>query len=66
MLATSMTYSDDFSLFPKDVGFPLINTLGTQTDLIRSDVLIHETSRGGRVLGVGTISWYCNFAWEWV
>jgi hypothetical protein len=63
MLATSAGHSDDFGLFPEDVGFPMTNTLGTWPDLIRSDIVAYETSGGGGCL-VGNINWSCSLAWE--
>ena len=42
----------NFGIAPEDTGFPILNTLGTQTDLIMSDIVYYETYRGrGGVLG---------------
>ncbi|KAF7197836.1 N,N-dimethylformamidase beta subunit [Pseudocercospora fuligena] len=64
VLASSTGHSDRFGLFPEDVGFPMMKTLGSQTDLIRSDMTYYETGRGGAVFSVGSISWYCALGWN--
>jgi hypothetical protein len=37
--------------------FPIVNLLGTQTDLIRSDIVYYETSGEGKVFSVVLLSW---------
>ncbi|KAL2211519.1 hypothetical protein CC79DRAFT_1392831 [Sarocladium strictum] len=64
VLASSTGHPDSFGLFPEDVGFPMMETLGTQTDLIRSDMTYYETCGGGAVFSVGSISWYCALGWK--
>jgi hypothetical protein len=64
VVASSIGHSDDFGLFPEDVSFPIQGTLGTQTDLIRSDMTYYETSGGGAVFSVGSISWYCGLGYN--
>ena len=64
VLATSTGHSDDFGIAVEDLTFPAVNTLGTQTDLIRSDVVYYIGTGGGAVLGVGSINWYCSLAWD--
>ncbi|KAG0649925.1 N,N-dimethylformamidase heavy chain [Hyphodiscus hymeniophilus] len=64
VVASSIGHPDQFGLFPEDVGFPMMKTLGTQTDLIRSDMTYYETAGGGAVFSVGSISWYCALGWD--
>ncbi|OKL63373.1 hypothetical protein UA08_01695 [Talaromyces atroroseus] len=64
ILATSIGHSDDFGIAVEDLGYPAVNTLGTQTDLIRSDVVYYVGSGGGAVFSVGSINWYCSLAWD--
>lgn len=64
VVASSIGHPDAFGLFPEDVGFPITDTLGTQTDKIRSDMVYYETSGGGAVFSVGSISWYCALGWN--
>lgn len=64
VLATSTGHSDSFGIFPEDTGFPIINTLGSQTNEIRSDIVYYETSGGGAVFSVGSINWYCSLGWD--
>ncbi|KAK7900996.1 hypothetical protein LTR67_003282 [Exophiala xenobiotica] len=64
VLATSIGHPDDFGIFPEDVGFPILHTLGTQTNEIRSDIVYYETVGGGSVFSVGSINWYCSLGWN--
>jgi len=64
MLATSTGHSDEFGLMPEECGFPMINTLGTQTDRVRSNMTIYETSGGGHVFSVGSMNWYNALGWD--
>lgn len=63
-LATSIGHSDDFGIAIEDLSYPALNTLGTQTNLIRSDVVYYVGAGGGAVFSVGSINWYCSLAWE--
>lgn len=64
VLATSTGHTDEYFLDPADVEFVPINTLGTQTDRIRSDMTYYETHGGGAVFSVGSINWYCSLGWK--
>ncbi|KAI1771449.1 hypothetical protein F4818DRAFT_204416 [Hypoxylon cercidicola] len=64
VLATSTGHSDDFGIAIEDLEFPALNTLGTQTNLIRSDIVYYVGSGGGAVFSVGSINWYCSLAWD--
>ncbi|XXH02478.1 hypothetical protein Hte_008854 [Hypoxylon texense] len=64
ILATSTGHSDDFGIAIEDLEFPALNTLGTQTNLIRSDIVYYVGSGGGAVFSVGSINWYCSLAWD--
>jgi hypothetical protein len=64
VLATSTGHPDEFGIFPEEVGFPMTATLGTQTDKIRSDMIIYKTSGGGYVFSVGSINWYSSLGWD--
>jgi hypothetical protein len=63
-LATSIGHSDEFGIAIEDLGFPAVNTLGTQTNLVRSDVVYYIGSGGGAVFSVGSINWYCSLSWD--
>ncbi|CAH0024431.1 unnamed protein product [Clonostachys rhizophaga] len=64
VLATSTGHSDDFGIAIEDLSYPALNTLGTQTKLIRSDIVYYVGSGGGAVFSVGSINWYCSLAWD--
>ncbi|KAI1620702.1 hypothetical protein EDD37DRAFT_165541 [Exophiala viscosa] len=64
VVATSTGHPDDFGVAPEIVGFPILNTLGTQTNEIRSDIFYYETNAGGAVFSVGSINWYCSLGWD--
>ncbi|TID25381.1 hypothetical protein E2P81_ATG04481 [Venturia nashicola] len=63
-LATSTGHSDEFGIAVEDLSFPALNTLGSQTDLIRSDIVYYVGAGGGSVFSVGSINWYCSLAWD--
>jgi N,N-dimethylformamidase len=46
VLASSTGHSDMFGIVPEDVRFPILNTLGTQTDLIPLDTTYYMGSGG--------------------
>ncbi|KIX08909.1 uncharacterized protein Z518_03566 [Rhinocladiella mackenziei CBS 650.93] len=64
ILATSTGHSDDFGIATEDLSFPALNTLGTQTNLIRSDVVYYVGAGGGAIFSVGSINWYCSLGWD--
>lgn len=64
VLATSTGHGDDFGIAVEDLSFPALQTLGTQTDLIRSDMVYYVGAGGGVVFSVGSINWYCSLAWD--
>lgn len=64
ILASSTGHSDDFGIAVEDLDYPALNTLGTQTDRIRSDIVYYVGTGGGAVFSVGSINWYCSLAWD--
>lgn len=64
ILATSTGHSDEFGIAIEDLAFPALNTLGTQTDRIRSDIVYYVGAGGGAVFSVGSINWYCSLGWD--
>jgi hypothetical protein len=64
VIASSTGHSDDFGIVPEDTSFPIINTLGTQTELIGSDLTYYVNSGGGGVFSVGSINWMCSLGWD--
>lgn len=64
LLATSQPHDDSFGLFNEDSMFPMVNTLGSNCGLVRSDMVYYETAGGGAVFSVGSINWYSSLAWN--
>ncbi|KAJ0424574.1 hypothetical protein BJY00DRAFT_326499 [Aspergillus carlsbadensis] len=64
VLATSLQHDDSFGLFNEDQMFPMVNTLGSSCDLVRSDLVYYETAGGGAVFAVGSINWFSCLAWD--
>ncbi|KAJ5779901.1 hypothetical protein N7457_007621 [Penicillium paradoxum] len=64
LLARSQQHDDSFGLFNEDSMFPMVNTLGSNCDLVRSDLVYYDTAGGGAVFSVGSINWYCSMAWD--
>ncbi|QKX61390.1 uncharacterized protein TRUGW13939_08538 [Talaromyces rugulosus] len=64
LLATSLQHDDTFGLFNEDSMFPMVNTLGSNCDLVRSDLVYYDTAGGGAVFSVGSINWFCSLAWD--
>lgn len=44
--------------------FPMVDTLGSNCDRVRSDLIYYETAGGGAVFAVGSINWYSSLAWD--
>ena len=64
IIATSTGHPDAFGIAPECTSFPIINTLGSQTKEIRSDIVYYETEAGGAVFSVGSINWFCSLGWD--
>lgn len=64
VVATSTGHPDTFGIAPECTGFPILNTLGTQTRDIRSDMVYYDTDAGGAVFSVGSINWFCSLGWD--
>ncbi|KAK2756187.1 hypothetical protein FQN54_005595 [Arachnomyces sp. PD_36] len=64
LLASSHRHDDSFGLFNEDQMFPMVNTLGSECERVRSDMVYYETSMGGGVFAVGSINWYGSMAWD--
>ncbi|KAI4176502.1 MAG: hypothetical protein LQ348_005992 [Seirophora lacunosa] len=57
-------HSDQYMLFNEETLFPMVNTTGTTSEKIRSDVVYFETGGGGAVFSVGSINWVGAMAWK--
>lgn len=64
ILATSERHDDHFMLFNEELIFPMIGTLGSTSELVRSDMVYFETNGGGAVFSVGSINWNNSLAWD--
>ncbi|SPN96483.1 uncharacterized protein DNG_00011 [Cephalotrichum gorgonifer] len=64
LLATSEQHDDSFGLFNEESMFPMVGTLGSTCDRVRSDIAYYDTAGGGGVFSVGSINWYSSLAWD--
>ncbi|GKZ36985.1 hypothetical protein AbraIFM66950_008277 [Aspergillus brasiliensis] len=64
VVATSVGHPDQFGIFPEEVEYPMLKTVGTQTDEIRSDITYYEAGGGGAVFSVGSINWLNSLGWN--
>ncbi|KAJ6189970.1 hypothetical protein N7519_004878 [Penicillium mononematosum] len=64
LLARSQQHDDSFGLFNEDSMFPMVDTLGSNCDMVRSDLVYYDTAGGGAVFAVGSINWYCSLGWD--
>lgn len=64
VVATSTGHPDTFGIAPECTTFPILKTLGSQTDEIRSDIVYYETHAGGAVFSVGSINWFCSLGYD--
>ena len=64
LLASSQQHDDTFGLFNEEQMWPMVNTLGSNCDRVRSDMTYYKTSGGGAVFSVGSINRYSSLAWD--
>ncbi|EXF77328.1 hypothetical protein CFIO01_12983 [Colletotrichum fioriniae PJ7] len=64
LLATSTGHDDSFGVFNEEMMFPMVDTVGTKCDKVRSDMIMYEACGGGSVFSVGSINWYCSLGWD--
>lgn len=64
VLATSTGHSDEFGIFIEDVGFPIKDTMGSQTREVRSDMVCYEAVGGGHVFSASSINWLSCVGWN--
>ncbi|KAI4240624.1 MAG: hypothetical protein LQ352_007593 [Teloschistes flavicans] len=57
-------HSNEYHLFNEETLFPMVNTTGTTSDKIRSDIVFFETAKKGAVFSVGSINWVGALAWN--
>ncbi|KAA8642411.1 hypothetical protein EYZ11_009917 [Aspergillus tanneri] len=57
-------HSDNYGLFNEEILFPMVNTTGTTSDKVRSDLVYFKTAAGGAVFAVGSINWVGALAWK--
>ena len=57
-------HSDNYGAFNEEVMFPMVNTTGTTSDTVRSDLVYFDTRGGGAVFSVGSINWVGAMAWK--
>ncbi|PLB53588.1 hypothetical protein P170DRAFT_504534 [Aspergillus steynii IBT 23096] len=64
LVARSERHDDHFMLFNEELIFPMIGTLGSTSEMVRSDIVYYDTNRNGAVFSVGSINWNNSLAWN--
>jgi N,N-dimethylformamidase len=64
ILASSERHTDVYLLTPEDQLDPVPSGTGTQSELIRADLVFFETPAGGAVFSVGSIAFADSLAWN--
>lgn len=65
LLARSQRHDDHFMLFNEELIFPMIGTLGSSSELVRSDMVYFQAgSGGGSIFSVGSINWNNSLCWD--
>ncbi len=62
VLGSSMRHTDIYLMAPEDLLDPTPDMTGTQSDMIRSDMVFFETAGGGAVFSTGSIAWAAAMA----
>jgi N,N-dimethylformamidase len=62
VLGSSMRHTDIYLMAPEDLLDPTPDMSGTQSDMIRSDLVFFETQGGGAVFSTGSIAWAAAMA----
>jgi N,N-dimethylformamidase len=63
VLASSERHTDCYMLVPEELGDPTPDSLGTDCELIRADMVFFETANGGAVFSAGSIA-YAGSLWQ--
>ena len=64
VIASSHRHTDVYLLPPEELLDPTPDWSGTQTELIRADLVFFETDGGGAVFSTGSIAWAGAIAWN--
>jgi N,N-dimethylformamidase len=64
VLGSSLRHTDIYLMTPEDLLDPTPDMTGTQSEMVRSDMVFFETPSGGAVFSVGSIAWPAAMAWN--
>ncbi|MCZ7598257.1 MAG: hypothetical protein M5U09_11765 [Gammaproteobacteria bacterium] len=64
VVACSERHSDLYLVTPEDMLDPVPGLGGSESELIRADVVFFETPAGGAVFSTGSIAWAGSMAWN--
>jgi N,N-dimethylformamidase len=64
VLARSERHTDVYLITPEDMLDPTPDMSGTQSELVRADLVFYETTNGGAVFSTGSIAWAGAMAWN--
>jgi N,N-dimethylformamidase len=63
-LATSLPFPDQYQLAVEEVRNMTASFGGSQTDMVRSDIVWFDLPGGGEVFSVGSVSWAAAMGWN--
>ena len=64
ILASSKKHTDIYLMTPEDLLDPAPGLSGTESEVIKSDLVFFETKINGAVFSVGSIAWGGSMAWN--
>ena len=64
ILGSSGRHTDIYLMTPEDMLDPTPDMSGTQSELVRADLVFFETPNGGAVFSTGSIAWAGAMAWN--
>ena len=64
ILASSKKHTDIYLMTPEDLLDPAPGLSGTESEVIKSDLVFFETKNNGAVFSVGSIAWGGSMAWN--
>jgi len=64
VLASSKNHTDLYLMTPEDLLDPVPGIGGTESEIIKSDIVFFQTKHNGAVFSVGSVAWGGSMAWN--